>query len=118
MQLSLPSVKAMQSLLPFEEAGTYSEGKSQPGGDSQEVSMSSPWNELAYTNEFVGDLHGRLEPVPVRVKTMVRITTDDLSSEMQKYDRANGAPEYISGHGGALPIKPTLQAMGRHYIKW
>jgi hypothetical protein len=118
MQSDLLSEESMQSSLPFEEACTFSEGTTQASGNSEEVSMSSPWNQLAYTNEFVGDLHGGLEPVPVRVKTMVRVTTDDLSSEIQKYDRANGAPQYIFGCGGALPIKPTLQAMGRHYIKW
>ncbi len=118
MQSSLPSEEAMQSSLPFEEACTYSEGKSQPTGVSGEVSMSSPRNQLAYTNEFVGDLHGRLEPVPVRVKTMVRVTSDDLSSEIQMYVRGNEAPQYIFGCGGALPIKPTFQATGRHYIKW
>jgi hypothetical protein len=86
--------------------------------NSQEVSMPSPWNELAYTNEFVGNLHGRIEPVPARVNTMVRVTTDDLSNEIQKYDHSNAPPKYIIGCGGALPIQPTLQAMGRHYFKW
>ncbi len=118
MQSSPPSEEAMQARLPFEETCTYSEGNSQPDGHTQEVSMSTPRNQLAYTNEFVGDLHGSIEPVPVRVKTMVRVTSDDLSSEIQMYDRGNQAPQYIFGCGGALPLKPALQATGRHYIKW
>jgi hypothetical protein len=80
--------------------------------------MSSQWNELAYTNEFVGNLHGRIEPVPARVNTMVRVTTNELSNEINKFDRASSAPEYIFGCGGDLPVQPALQAMGRHYIKW
>lgn len=80
--------------------------------------MSSRRNELTYQNEFVGNLHGSIEPVPARVNTMARVDTDETKDSIEMYDHAKTAPKYIIGCGGALPIQPALQAMGRHYFKW
>jgi hypothetical protein len=109
---------ALQLSLPFEHDRELIEGLCRLIGAPQEVSMSSPRNELVYTNEFVGNLTGKSELVPVRVNTMVRMATEEVSLASERYDRTNGAPEYIFGCGGALPVQPSVQAMGRHYIKW
>jgi hypothetical protein len=32
--------------------------------------------------------------------------------------RAHWVPTYIFGHGGELPVQPSVQALGRHYFTW
>jgi hypothetical protein len=81
--------------------------------------MSSQRNEFTYAKDFVGNLHGETEPVPVRVNTRLRVDTDLTAFEVQEHKaRAQSKPKYIPGHGGELPLHPSLQAMGRHYFRW
>ncbi len=80
--------------------------------------MSSP-NDYTYMNEFAGNLRAESEPVPVQVKTTLRIATDATGRDLQKYkSRAyDAAPQYVFG-GGNLPLHPSLQAQGRHDFTW
>ncbi len=78
--------------------------------------MSSPSNEPANINEFVLNSRKGIQRDSVRVQTRVRITAGVLSGEIPKYDRKR-APEYILSDEQS-PLKPNLQASGRHYFKW
>ena len=81
--------------------------------------MSSPSNDFTYAKEFVGNLRGRLEPVPVRVDTRLRVEMELTQREVQEHKgRAHCVPQYLFGHGGELPLHPSLQALGRHYFTW
>jgi hypothetical protein len=83
-----------------------------------EVFMSSPQDEFTFAKEFVGNLRGKSEPVPVRVNTSLRVMTEETVREFQEYIRPGGVSLYISGLGKELPLHPILQAMGRHYFSW
>ena len=81
--------------------------------------MSSPSNEFTYGKEIVGNLLDGSEPVPARVHTRLRVTTEMTVREVQEHKgRAHWVPTYIFGHGGELPVQPSLQALGRHYFTW
>jgi hypothetical protein len=79
--------------------------------------MPSPRHEFRYTKEFIGNLRGTSEPVPVRVNTKLRLVTHGEARDIRRSSRP-GVPQYTIGHGGELPMQPSLQAMGRHYFVW
>jgi hypothetical protein len=84
-----------------------------------EVAMSSPSNEFTYGKEHVGNLRDGSHSVPARIHTRLRVTTQLTAREVHEHEgRAHCLPTYIFGHGAELPLRPTLQAMGRHYFKW
>ncbi len=81
--------------------------------------MSSPSNEFVYGKELVGNLCDGFQSVPARIHTRLRVTTGLTTREVQEHKgRAHCVPTYIFGHGGELPVRPDLQALGRHYFKW
>jgi hypothetical protein len=81
--------------------------------------MFSPRNEFTYARDFVGNLREEPDPVPVRVTTRLRIESGLTALDVQEHKtRAQSMPQYVPGHGGELPLHPSLQAMGRHYFKW
>jgi hypothetical protein len=81
--------------------------------------MSSPSNEFTYGKELVGNPSDGSQSVSARVYTRLRVTTDLTAREVQEHKgRSHCVPTYIFGHGGELPIHPSLQAQGRHYFTW
>jgi hypothetical protein len=81
--------------------------------------MSSPSNEFVYGKELVGNLRDGSQLVPARVHTRLCVTTKLTTREVQDHKgRTHCVPTYIVGHGGELPARPDLQALGRHYFKW
>jgi hypothetical protein len=78
-------------------------------------------NNFDYGREFVGNLHAHSKPVPVRVETRLRVTTDLPAREIDEYrDRAfDRPPYYVFAKGGNLE-HPTLyaSAVARHYFTW
>jgi hypothetical protein len=81
--------------------------------------MSSPSNEFTYGKELVGNLRDGAESFPVRVHTRLRVTAELTAREVQEHrGRTHCVPVYIFGHGGELPVRPAVQALGRHYFKW
>ncbi len=81
--------------------------------------MSPHSNEFAYAKEFVGNMRGESEPVPVQVTTRLRVMTEPQDAAIRRYsDHAfDRAPQYVFG-GGNLPLDPNQQAVGRHYFTW
>lgn len=83
--------------------------------------MSSPRNEIAYAKEFVGNLRGKSEPIPVQLNTSVRVILDLPNSQVQVYKSLayDTAPQYFFG-SGSLPSHPNVKAsgIGRHYFSW
>jgi hypothetical protein len=79
--------------------------------------MSSQSNQVAYSNEFVGNLPGHADPVPVRVFTNLRMMTNEAMREL-KGRPADSAPTYVFHHDENLPMHPSLLAMGAHYFTW
>jgi hypothetical protein len=87
--------------------------------NAQETIMSTRPNGFTYAKEFVGNLRGESEPVPVRVNTRLRVAMKWTTREVQEHKgRTQCVPQYIPGHGADLPLHPSLQAMGRHYFSW
>jgi hypothetical protein len=81
--------------------------------------MSSPSNEFTYGKEHVVNLSDGSQSVPARVHTRLRVTTELTAREVQEHKgRTPCVPTYIFGHGGELPLHPSLQALGRHYFTW
>lgn len=81
--------------------------------------MSSPSDEFTYGKDFAVRLRGEKEPVTVRVNTRLRVVMDLTSSEIQEHKgRVPCVPQYIFGHGGELPRRASIQALGRHYFTW
>jgi hypothetical protein len=80
--------------------------------------MSSPSNEYAHNQEFVGDLAKLAEPVPVRVHTRLRMMSEESARELQGSWSSDRAPNYSFGRKENLPLHPSLLAMGRHYFTW
>jgi hypothetical protein len=79
--------------------------------------MSS--NDFTYGKEIVGNLWDGPQSVSARVHTRMRVTTDLTAREVQEHKgRTHCVPTYIFGHGGELPLHPSLQALGRHYFTW
>ena len=81
--------------------------------------MSPNWNEYTYAQQFDGNLHGSIEPVPMRIETKLGIMTDETARDLKKQDhRWNRAPQYTFGRNEDLPLHPTLLATAHHYFKW
>jgi hypothetical protein len=80
--------------------------------------MAPQWNEIEYTKEFDGNLHGNIEPVPARVTTTLRTMTPETAREVRLYRFSYSVPLYAFQSGNDLPMHPSLEATGRHYFKW
>jgi hypothetical protein len=73
--------------------------------------MSSPSNEFTYGKKHVVNLSDGSQSVPARVHTRLRVTTELTAREVQEHKgRTPCVPTYIFGHGGELPLHPSLQA--------
>jgi hypothetical protein len=83
-----------------------------------EVLMAPQWNEIEYTKDFDGNLHGKIEPVPARVNITLRTMTPETAREVRMYRFSYSVPLYAFQSGKELPMPPSLEATGRHYFKW
>ena len=81
--------------------------------------MSFNSNEYDYEKEFIGNFRTESQPVPVKVKTHLRLMSKPPSTEFRRYSNQvfDTPPQYVFG-GGSLPLHPSLQAVGRHYFTW
>jgi len=80
-------------------------------------------NKYEYAKEFEGDLHSASEPVPVRVKTSLRVMSKEDALQAWIHRLPYGVPQYTfkAGEtkvGDQLPLHPSLEAIGRHYFTW
>jgi hypothetical protein len=84
-----------------------------------EVTMFSPSEGFAYTQQFDGNMPAHSEPVPLKVTTRLRVMPESTANEIRQYSNQafDAPPQYVFG-GGSLPLHPSLQAMGRHYFTW
>jgi hypothetical protein len=80
--------------------------------------MAPQSNEIAYSNEFVGNLHGQIEPVPARVYTMMRLMSAEAARQFKSRAPVKGAPQYVFHGDENLPMHPSLLAMGSHSFTW
>jgi hypothetical protein len=80
--------------------------------------VSSPSNQYAYSNEFVGNLLEQDEPVAMRVYTRLCIMTNEASRELKGRCPSGSTMEYVFHRDENLPMHPSLLAMGRHYFTW
>jgi hypothetical protein len=81
--------------------------------------MSSPSNDYTFAKQFVGNLRGQSDPVPVQVDTTLRIMTEESAREVREYiSVATAVPRYVLNGSTSLPLHPSLNAYGRHYFRW
>jgi hypothetical protein len=81
--------------------------------------MSSNGNEFTYMNVFHGNLRAESEPVPVQVRTRLRIMTEETAREVKEFrSQSCGAPTYVFGERKDLPLNSAVQATGRHCFTW
>lgn len=80
--------------------------------------MSPQGNQNEYAKEFEGDLRGASEPVPVRVKTSLRVMSKEDALQAWIHRLPYGVPEYRFKDSTTLPMHPSLEAIGRHYFTW
>jgi hypothetical protein len=81
--------------------------------------MSSPSNDYTFAKQFVGNLRGQSDPVPVQVDTTLRIMTEETAREVREYiSEAKCVPRYVFNGATNLPLHPSLNAYGRHYFTW
>jgi hypothetical protein len=81
--------------------------------------MSPQSNGNTFTKQFVGNLRGQSDPVPVRVDTTLRIMTEETAREVREYiSEATAVPHYVFNGATNLPLHPSLNAYGRHYFTW
>ena len=81
--------------------------------------MSPQSNRYEYAKEFEGDLRGAGEPVPVRVKTSLRVMGKKEALEAWIHRLPYGVPQYtFIKRAENLPTHPSLEATGRHYFTW
>lgn len=85
--------------------------------------MSPQGNQYEYAKEFEGDLHSASEAVPVRVKTSLRVMSQEDALQAWIHRLPYGVPTYTFKAGQTrtadeLPMHPSLEATGRHYFTW
>ncbi|KAA6464979.1 hypothetical protein DYQ86_03225 [Acidobacteria bacterium AB60] len=85
--------------------------------------MSPQGNKYEYAKEFDGNLNAADQAVPVRVKTNLRVMSKEEARQAWIHRLPFGVPSYSfkageTQPGRALPMHPSLEAMGRHYFTW
>jgi len=81
--------------------------------------MSSQGNPFAFARHFFGDIRSGSESVPIRISTRLRVMPNETAREVRKYGNALlGSPQYVFSQGWDLSLRPTLEAIGRHYFTW
>lgn len=81
--------------------------------------MKPEWNENTYEQQFDGSLKRSPKTRPVAVTTNLRMMNEAAAREISHYARQMpSAPRYVFDCGEALPLHPSLRALGRHYFSW
>ncbi|HTM16365.1 MAG TPA: hypothetical protein VL135_05660 [Terracidiphilus sp.] len=81
--------------------------------------MKPEWNENTYEQQFDSSLRRSPKSRPVPVMTNLRMMDQATAREVRVYAKeAAGAPWYEVESRDALPLHPSLRAMGRHYFTW
>ena len=82
--------------------------------------MSSYGDEFDYAKQFVGNLRVQSKPVPVRVETRLRATTELKASDIEEYRSFvyDIPPRYVIEVNAPLQPGPQMSAIGRHYFVW
>ena len=81
--------------------------------------MKPEWNENTYEQQFDSSLRRAPKSRPVPVMTNLRMMDQATARELRVYAKETaGAPWYKVESRDALPLHPSLRAMGRHYFTW